>query len=142
MQYKTGVGVGVFVCKDGKFIMGQRKGAHGAGSWSVPGGWLEFGESFQDAAIREVKEETGMDIENVRFGAVSNNIFLDDNVHSVTIWMLSDWKKGEPTITEPDKFIDQKWVDFDSLPSPLFLAWDELLNSQFLPTIKAELKVS
>lgn len=142
MQYKAGVGVGVFVCKDGKFIMGQRKGDHGAGSWSVPGGWLEFGENFQEAAIREVKEETGMDIENVRFAAVSNNVFLDDNVHSVTIWMLSDWKTGEPTITEPDKFVDQKWADFDSLPSPLFLAWDELLNSQFLPTIKAELEVS
>ncbi|MEP6710565.1 MAG: NUDIX domain-containing protein, partial [Candidatus Saccharibacteria bacterium] len=96
----------------------------------------------EEAAVREIKEETNMDITNVRFAAISNNILKDKNVHSITIWMMSDWGAGDPTITEPDKFIDQKWVDFDILPSPLFLAWDELLKSQFLTTIKAELAVS
>ena len=52
------VGVGVFVWRDGRFIMGQRLGSHGANTWSVPGGHLEFGESWEDCAIREVKEET------------------------------------------------------------------------------------
>lgn len=136
------IGVAVFVMKDGKFLMGQRQGSHGAGTWSVPGGWLEYQESFEQAAVREIKEETGMDITNVRFAAISNNILKDENVHSITLWMMSDWKAGEPTITEPDKFIDQKWVDFNSLPSPLFIAWDHLLQSEFLATIKAELAVS
>lgn len=122
--------------------MGQRQGSHGAGTWSVPGGWLEYQESFAEAAIREVKEETNLDITNVRFGGISNNILKNEDVHSITLWMMSDWKAGEPTITEPDKFIDQLWVDFDTLPSPLFIAWDDLLQSEFLPTIKAELAVS
>ena len=59
------VGVGVFVWKDGKFLMGQRIGKHGQGSWSVPGGWLEHRESFEDCAKREIAEETGMEIAGI-----------------------------------------------------------------------------
>jgi 8-oxo-dGTP diphosphatase len=50
------VGIGVFIFKDGKFLMGCRKGTHGAGTWSVPGGHLEFGESFEECAEREALE--------------------------------------------------------------------------------------
>lgn len=72
------VGIAVFVFKEGTFLMQRRTGSHGAGSWSVPGGHLEFGESFEDTARREVKEETGVDIKNVRFGAVTNDHFIDE----------------------------------------------------------------
>jgi 8-oxo-dGTP diphosphatase len=124
------IGVAALVCRDGQFLMQQRKGAHGEGTWSTPGGHLEFGETFQECAAREVKEETGMEIRNIRIGAVTNDIFKEDNKHYVTIWLVSDWKSGEPSITEPDKCIDQKWVDFDSLPDPLFLPWQQLLGSE------------
>jgi len=130
------VGIGVFVFKEGKFLMGKRKGSHGEGTWSVPGGHLEFGESFEDTASREVLEETGVQIENVHFGAVTNDHFYDDDRHYVTVWMLSDHKKGEPSILEPDKFTDQGWFDFDNLPQPLFLPWNQLLSSHFLEDIK------
>ncbi len=133
------VGVGVFVFKSGKFLMQQRKGAHGAGSWSVPGGHLEFGESFEETARREVEEETGLKIKNVRFGAVTNDHFTDENKHYVTIWMLSDYESGEEYITEPDKCIRQAWHTFDDLPEPLFLPWKELLASDFLSDIKSQL---
>jgi 8-oxo-dGTP diphosphatase len=56
---RPGVGIGVFIFKDKKFLMILRHGAHGKGSWSVPGGWMEFGESFEDTAKREVCEEVG-----------------------------------------------------------------------------------
>ena len=130
------VGVGVFVFKDGKFLMQQRKGAHGAGTWSVPGGHLEFGESFEDTAIREVKEETSLDITNICFGAVTNDHFVEENKHYVTIWMISDWADGEEYITEPDKCVAQAWFTFDTLPTPLFLPWNQLLGSEFLEKIK------
>ena len=120
------VGVGVFVWKDGKFLMGQRVGKHGQGSWSVPGGWLEYRESFDACAKREIREETGMEITNVRFMALTNNIFEDEDIHSLTIWLESDWVSGEPTILEPDKFIDQAWFTFKNLPSPLFMPWEPL----------------
>ncbi len=130
------VGVGIFVFKDGKFLMGQRRNAHGDGSWSVPGGHLEFGESFEDTARREVKEETNILIKNVRFGAVTNDYFKDDGKHYITIWMLSEYDSGDVEITEPDKFIKMEWYDFDTLPAPLFLPWQQLLTSQFIENIK------
>ena len=136
MQNNVRVGIGVFVFKNGKFLMQQRKGSHGAGSWSVPGGHLEFGESFEDTARREVKEETGLEIKNVRFGAVTNDHFADENKHYVTVWMLSDWADGNEYITEPDKCIAQGWHTFDDLPSPLFLPWNQLLTSEFIEEIK------
>ena len=130
------VGVGVFVFKDGKFLMGQRRGAHGEGSWSIPGGHLEFGENPEQTAVREVAEETGLTITNVAFAAVTNDVFEAEGRHYVTLWMRSDWAAGEPTLLEPDKFIDQRWVDFESLPAPLFLPWQQLLTSEFIDSLK------
>ena len=138
-QNNVRVGIGVFVFKNGKFLMQQRQGAHGAGSWSVPGGHLEFGESFEDTARREVKEETGLDITNIRFGAVTNDHFVDEDKHYVTVWMLSDWQSGLEAITEPDKCLKQEWHTFDNLPYPLFLPWDQLLTSEFIEKIKQQL---
>lgn len=134
------VGVGVFVFKNGKFLIGQRKNAHGVDTWSVPGGHLEFGEELKETAIREVKEETSMVITNVRFAAVTNDIFSEEDKHYVTIWVVSDWVEGDSKITEPDKFINQKWVDFDSLPDNMFLPWRQLKKSQFYKNLKEELK--
>lgn len=126
----VGAGVGVFIWKDGKFLMGQRLGSHGAGSWSVPGGWMEFGEEFEDTAKREVLEETGLKIKNVRLAAVTNNVFKEEKVHSVTIWLDCDWASGTPQILEPHKFIKQEWRTFHDLPSPLFAPWTELKKAR------------
>lgn len=135
------VGIGVFVFKDGKFIVLKRHGAHGAGSWSLPGGHLEFGESFEDTARREVKEETNLDIKNVRFSAVTNDHFVDESKHYITIWMLSDWDSGIESNVEPYKCIQQAWCTLDDLPSPLFLPWKQLLVSEFIERIKLETRV-
>jgi len=134
------VGVGVFVFKDGKFLMQKRQGSHGEGSWSLPGGHLEFGESFEETAKREVKEESNLNIKNVRFGAVTNDHFVDKHKHYVTIWMLSDWESGEVENMEPQKCTAQTWNTFDDLPEPLFLTWAQLFESEFLDDIKAQLK--
>lgn len=134
-QNNVRVGIAVFVFKDGKFLMAQRHGAHGPGTWSVPGGHLEFGESFEETARREVKEETGLEITNIRFGAVTNDHFKSDQKHYVTIWMLSDWSAGTEEITEPDKCLAQQWHTFADLPSPLFAPWEQLQASDFYHTI-------
>jgi ADP-ribose pyrophosphatase YjhB (NUDIX family) len=133
------VGVAVLVMRDGKFLMGQRRGSHGEGTWSAPGGWVDYGETYQQAAEREVLEETGMHVTNVRFVGITNNIFTDNPIHSLTVWQTCEWLSGEPTITEPDKFIDQTWATLESLPAPLFLPWEELLKSEFVPEIQKRL---
>ena len=136
------IGIGVFVFKNGKFLMGRRRNAHGDGTWSIPGGHLEFSETFEDTAKREVLEETGLAIKNVRFGAVTNDYFRDEGKHYVTVWVLSDWESGKEHITEPDKYVDMEWRDFDTLPEPLFLPWQQLLSSQFIDSMKDELTKS
>lgn len=133
------VGIGVFVFKGGKFLMGQRKNSHGHGTWSIPGGHLEFGETFEDTAKREVMEETGLKITNVRFGAVTNDYFGAEGKHYVTIWMLSNWQSGKEKIAEPDKLVKLEWRDFNDLPAPLFLPWEQLLKSQFIDVLKRQL---
>lgn len=138
MEKTTRIGIGVFVFKDGKFLMGKRIGSHGKGSWSIPGGHLEFGESFADTAKREVLEETGLNIKNIHFGAVTNDYFPKEEKHYVTIWMLSDYDSGTATILEPNKCIEQDWFDFNTLPSPLFLPWEQLLKSEFIENIKSK----
>lgn len=125
------IGVGVFIWKGGKFLMGRRLGSHGAETWSIPGGHLEFGESWEECAKREVLEETNVTIENVRFLAATNDIFTGDAKHYVTIWVMSDWVSGDPTIVEPDKLVSLEWKTFQSLPSPLFEpCWQNLRNAK------------
>ena len=57
------VGVGAVVVRDGKALIIKRAHEPRKGEWSLPGGLLELGESLQDAARREIKEETGLDID-------------------------------------------------------------------------------
>lgn len=104
----------------------------------MPGGHLELYESFEDTARREVTEETGMKIKNVRFGGVTNDIFADESKHYVTIWMMTDWAAGEPYITEPDKCTEQRWCTFEDVPEPLFLPWRQLISSEFYEVIQAK----
>ncbi len=127
MEARPQVGVGIFIWKNGKFLMGKRKGAHGTDTWSVPGGYIEYGESWTEAARREVFEETGMKIKNVRFVTSTNNVFPHESKHTITIWLDSDWVSGKPKIKEPDKFVEQEWRSFNTLPKPLFEpCWKEL----------------
>ena len=120
--------------------MALRRGSHGEGTWSVPGGWMEFGETFADTAHREVLEEVNLKIKNVRFGGVTNTVFENEGVHSVTIWLVSDFISGTPKIMEPHKIEQIQWAGFDSLPQPLFLPWDNLLKSEFIANIKKQLQ--
>jgi 8-oxo-dGTP diphosphatase len=117
---RPGVGVAVLIWRGGKVLFYERRGSHGHGTWSVPGGHLEFGESWEACAAREAKEEVGVDITNIRFLAVTNDVFTADNKHYVSIWLEADWAGGEPKSMEPEKVIDLEWRELDNLPAPLF----------------------
>ncbi len=116
----VGVGVAVFVWRDGKFLVGKRIGKHGTDTWSIPGGHLEFGETWEQTAKREVMEESGMEINNIRFLAATNDIFTTTGKHYISIWVEADWVANEPQITEPDTWVEITWRDFQTLPEPLF----------------------
>ncbi len=130
---KPKVGVGVIIIKNGKILLGKRKNAHGEGSWSFPGGHLEFGESWKNCALRETMEETSITIKNIRFGTITNDIFLTENKHYVTIFMLADYKSGEVKIMEPEKCTRWDWFSWNKLPQPLFVPIQNLRGKNFNP---------
>jgi 8-oxo-dGTP diphosphatase len=73
------IGVAVIVMKDDRVLLGKRKNSHGADTWAFPGGHLEFKESIADCAVREVFEETGPSIKNLRCGPYTNDIFTAES---------------------------------------------------------------
>ena len=105
----VGVGVFVFDEKLQKFLLGKRKGSHGAGLYSLPGGHLEKGETLTECAIREVKEETGLEIEDVCILTARDEFFPVENLQYATIYLFAR-RKGvdEPKNMEPNKC--EGWV--------------------------------
>ncbi len=127
------VGLGVLIFKDGKVLLGQRRGAHGEGSWCPPGGHLEFGESFEGCVVRETDEECGLTIKNIKQIATTNDIHEKEAKHYVTIMMRADWESGEPEVREPDRLVKWQWFSWDDLPAPLFLPIQNLQKTGFQP---------
>lgn len=122
------VGVGVFILKDGKLLLGKRKNAHGEGQYATPGGHLEYMESFEDCVRREIKEECGIIVKNIRFQYLYNMKEYAPK-HYVHVEMAADWESGEPQILEPDKIENWQWYDLDNLPTPRFRPIDLALTA-------------
>ena len=120
---RPAVGVAVLIRNADKFLMIKRTGAHGEGTWSVPGGHLEYGESIEACAARETLEEVGLNIVPGKTIAVTNDIFDSNSKHYITIWVESIINPGYPTVAEikePDKILKLEWYGFSDLPVPLF----------------------
>lgn len=119
MNEQPRVGVGVMILRDGKVLIGKRKGSHGEGEYAWPGGHLEYMESIEACVRREVHEETGMEVENIRFLRLMN-LKTYAPKHYIDIAMVADWKEGEPIVTESEKIEVWEWRALDDLPEPLF----------------------
>ncbi len=115
-ENKPKVGVGVMILKNGKVLMTKRKGSHGAGEYSFPGGHLEYMESFEECAIRETREEAGIEIKNNQFSYLTN-LKKYAPKHYVHIGMVAEWASGEPQLMEPEKAEGWEWFDLDNLPA-------------------------
>jgi 8-oxo-dGTP diphosphatase len=113
------VGIGVMILKGSKVLLGKRKGSHGEGEYGFPGGHLEYMESFEECALRETREEAGVEITNIRFQFLANVMSYAPK-HYVQIGIIADWKSGEPQLLEPEKFESWNWYELTELPSPIF----------------------
>ena len=122
------VGVAVIIERNGQVLLVKRKNAHGAGSWAMPGGHLEFGETLEMCAIRETREEVGLNISGVSYAAFTNDFFSEESKHYITIWMSATFSKGEPFIAAAREVDEMGWFSWKGLPKPLFLPLQNLLN--------------
>jgi 8-oxo-dGTP diphosphatase len=112
----TKVGIGVAIIDGSDVLLGKRKGSHGAGEWALPGGHLDYMESFEDCARREIAEEMG---DEVTYGPlkVVSLINLTDYApkHYIDIGMVTEYVSGTPLIMEPDKCDGWHWVPIDDI---------------------------
>jgi len=131
---KPGVGVGVMILKNGKVLLGKRhfdkekaSGLKEVGSWTFPGGKLEYGEDFEEGARRETMEECGIKLNNLKLICVNND--MNENAHFVTIGLFSDEFNGEVQVNEPDKITEWKWFFLSDLPIPLFSPTKKMIEN-------------
>lgn len=139
---RASVGVGVIVRKGSDILQIQRQGSHGAGSWSVPGGHIDFGESVEECAAREVMEETGVVIRNPRFLGYTNDVFMEEGKHYVTMWVEADYAYGEPTITSPRETAFVGWVSQKQLPTPRFIPFQNFLDGKLVRSAQHEVRIA
>ncbi|KAF8399190.1 hypothetical protein HHK36_015055 [Tetracentron sinense] len=114
------VGVVVFVIKENTI---------GDSTFAAP--------SFEECAARELKEETGLDIDNIEFLTVTNNILLEEAKpsHSVTVFMRTVMAGPcqIPQTLEPNKCDGWDWYHWNDLPKPLFRPLETMVLNGFNP---------
>lgn len=123
------VGVSVIIIDSGFILLGKRNGSHGKGTWAPPGGHLHYQETPEDCAKREVLEETGMHVNNLRRLVYTNDLFPESKKHYVTLFVLAKHSGETPRILEPEKCEVWKWFSLNKLPTPLFIPFANFLSS-------------
>lgn len=127
------VGVGVIVQRDGRVLLGRRLGSHGAGHWALPGGHLEFGETPEACAARELAEETGLAAGGWQRGPYGSDLLEGGTRHYLTLFLLAEGVRGEPRRLEPHKCEGWSWHAWDALPRPLFAPLASLIDGGWRP---------
>ena len=124
------VGIGCIVRRGSELLLVRRHGAHGEGTWSTPGGNLDFGEQPAACAAREVREETGVAVDAVRFVGATNDVFEVESKHYMTLWFEADYADGDAYVRADDELSDVGWFTEDELPEPLFLPMRNRLDGR------------
>ena len=112
---RPGVGVGALIIKDNKVLLGKRIGEHGGGTWAPPGGHLEMYETFEECAKREILEETGLIIKNIKFATITNDMFPETTKHYITVYLTAEIESGEVELKEPNKCEKWEWFEWNKL---------------------------
>lgn len=123
---RPGVGVGVMILKDNKILLGLRNPdkikpsseIQGQGTWTMPGGKVEYMERLEDAAKRELEEETSLKATELELYCISDDI--TETAHYVTIGFIANKYEGQVKTMEPETILEWQWFDLENLPENLF----------------------
>ena len=139
------VGVGVIIAAGTKILLAKRINSHGNGSWTSPGGHLDFNEHVVNCAIRETQEESALQLQPQQIVDLgfTEDLFPEDDKHYITCFVACYVDEDcKPKKMEPEKFeTDWQWFDIFNLPSPLFTPVQNALK-KFQDKIFPDLKLS
>ena len=121
------IGVQVIIHENRSILLGLRYNRYGHGTWGLPGGHLEPGESFVAAAIREIREETSLSITSPRVFGIANDPSIS-GAHHVQIGLVAPCWSGKLALCEPDCCVEWRFCPLHALPSPLFPSSIPLIN--------------
>jgi 8-oxo-dGTP diphosphatase len=124
-----GVGVGAVIVDKGRILLLLRRKSPEEGSWSIPGGSVEFGETIEDAVIREIKEELGIDCTIITLLRVTNHISPLNSFHWVSPAFLVRVSAGTPKNIEMESHEDMQWFPIEDLPINLTITTRLALES-------------
>ncbi|KAJ0095926.1 hypothetical protein Patl1_16533 [Pistacia atlantica] len=145
MENVPRVGVAVFVLRGKTVLLGRRRSSirrlYLCSSRRPSRVWFtlmadRIRESFEECAARELKEETGLDIQKTDFLTATNTIFKEPKpAQYVTIFMraMLDNPQQVPQTLEPDKCYGWDWYNWEDLPNPLFWPLEKMVQSGFNP---------
>jgi 8-oxo-dGTP diphosphatase len=112
---------GVVCLKDDQVLLIRRGKAPRLGEWTLPGGRIEPGERAVDAALRELREETGVEAEITGLIDVVDGLFPEAGMHYVLIDYAARWQSGEPV--GADDALEARFVPLDQVDS--LIDWSE-----------------
>ena len=128
------LGVGAVLVRDGRVLVGLRRGGPSTGTWSFPGGKVEHGETTEETALRELREETGLAAARPHALPFVTVDEVEPGTVFETRFVLLRWVGGEAQEPEPHKCGDWQWVaweELEQLPGPLFAPVASLVRSGF-----------
>lgn len=124
-----GIGTGgIILNEQGEILLQKRRKEPEAECWSLPGGAIEYGETAENAIIREIKEETNLDCRHTLFIGYYDYILQNQTTHWISIFFLIQCDNYDAQNMEADKHSEQKWFNINKPPKHLTINTVHAIN--------------